>query len=379
MKLKKISKKIRAMLILTLSVSLLGCGNSEENKKAVAKNLSNYQLDSYEENMDSLGLENKLKDGEKVIIGFSMDSLKEPIWKISRDAFISRARELGAEVRVEQANGDDRLQSSQIDKLIAEGVNVLVVVPYDGEVSAEAVEKAHNAGIKLIAYDRLIKNSNVDLYVALNNFKAGELQAQELLKNVKGGNVAYVGGSPSDNNAVLFRAGAMSVLEKNKDSINIVMDKYSADWKAEEAYNNVMDLLNTDSNIQGIVCANDGTASGAIAALEKHSLVGKVPVTGLDSELSACQRIVEGKQLMTIYKPTNEMSSKVAELAVKMAKGESIETNNKIFNGKIDVPAYYLDPIVVTKENMMDTVIENKFQSFDDVYKNVPEDQRPKQ
>ncbi|PRR83647.1 sugar ABC transporter substrate-binding protein [Clostridium vincentii] len=376
---KKIPKTLGVILTLSLSISLLGCGPSKTDNKAVTKDLSNYELDSYEENIDSLGLNNKLKAGEKVIIGFSMDSLKEPIWKVSRDAFISRAKELGAEVRVEQANSDDRLQLAQIDQLIAEGVNVLVVAPHDGEVTAEAAEKAHNAGIKLIAYDRLIKNSDVDLYVALDSFKAGELQAQELLKNVKSGNVAYVGGSPSDNNAILFRSGAMKVLESNKDSINIVMDKYSTDWKAEEAYNNVMDLLTTDSNIQGIVCANDGTASGAIAALEKFSLVGKIPVTGLDSELSACQRIVEGKQLMTIYKPTNEMASKAAELAVKMAKGETVEANNKIFNGKIDVQAYYLDPIVVTKENMVDTVVKYNFQSFEDVYKNVPEDQRPKQ
>ncbi|HEY5524820.1 MAG TPA: substrate-binding domain-containing protein [Clostridium sp.] len=379
MLLKKILKKLGVILTLTLSISLLGCGTSKVDKKAVTKNLSNYQLDSYQENIDSLGLNNKLLDGEKVIIGFSMDTLKEPIWKKIKDSFISRANELGAEVRIELANSDDKVQLSQIDQLIAEGVNVLVVAPHDGEVCAEVADKAHNAGIKLIAYDRLIKNSNVDLCVTLDSFKAGELQAQELLKNVKSGNVAYVGGSPSDNNAILFRSGAMKVLESNKDSINIVMDKYSADWKAEVAYNNVMDLLNTNSNIQGILCANDGTASGAIAALEKYSLVGKVPVTGLDAELSACQRIVEGKQLMTIYKPANEMSNKAAELAVKMAKGESIETNNKIFNGKIDVPAYYLDPIVVTKENMMDIIIKNNVQSFEDVYKNVPENQRPKQ
>jgi len=379
MKFKEISKKLGVVLTVALSISLLGCGTSKVDKKAVTKNLSNYQLDSYQENIDSLGLNNKLVDGEKVIIGFSMDTLKEPIWKKIKDSFISRANELGAEVRIELANSDDKVQLSQIDQLIAEGVNVLVVAPHDGEVCAEVADKAHNAGIKLIAYDRLIKNSNVDLCVTLDSFKAGELQAQELLKNVKSGNVAYVGGSPSDNNAILFRSGAMKVLESNKDSINIVMDKYSADWKAEVAYNNVMDLLNTNSNIQGILCANDGTASGAIAALEKYSLVGKVPVTGLDAELSACQRIVEGKQLMTIYKPANEMSNKAAELAVKMAKGESIETNNKIFNGKIDVPAYYLDPIVVTKENMMDIIIKNNVQSFEDVYKNVPENQRPKQ
>lgn len=379
MKFKKIRKPLGVILTLILSLSFLGCGTSKVNKKTATTDLSNYELDSYEENVDSLAATNKLVNEEKVIIGFSMDSLKEPIWKKSKDSFISKANELGAEVRVEQANSDDRLQLSQIDQLIAEGVNVLVVAPHDGEVCAEAAEKAHKAGIKLIAYDRLIKNSDVDLYIAVDNYKVGELQAKELLKNVKSGNIAYVGGSPSDNNALLFREGAMNVLENNKASINIVMDKYSTDWKAEEAYNNVMELLSASSNIQGIVCANDGTASGAIAALEKFSLVGKVPVTGLDSELSACQRIVEGKQLMTVYKPTNEISNKAAELAVKMANGESIETNNKIFNGKIDVPSYYIDPIVVTKENMIDIIIKNDFHSFDEVYKNVPEDKRPKQ
>jgi D-xylose transport system substrate-binding protein len=377
MKLER-RKVLGIILTLVLALSFLGCGVSNINKKAAATDLSKYELDIYKDNVDSLVANNKLVKGEKVIIGFSMDSLKEPIWKKSKDSFISKANELGAEVRVKQANSDDKIQLSQIDQLIAEGINVLVIAPHDGEVCAEAAEKAHKAGIKLIAYDRLLKNSDVDLYIAIDNYKVGELQAKELLKNVKNGNIAYVGGSPNDNNALLFREGAMKVLADNKDSINIVMDKYSADWKAEEAYNNVMGLLSTSSNIQGIICANDGTASGTIAALEKFSLAGKIPVTGLDSELSACQRIVEGKQLMTIYKPTNEISIKAAELAVKMAKGESIETNNKIFNGKIDVPSYFVDPIVVVKENMVDVIIKNDFHSFDEVYKNVPEDKRPK-
>lgn len=373
----KISKTLGVALTIILSLSVLGCGKLKENRKVTTNELINYELENYQESVDSLVATNKLKDGEKVIIGFSIDSLKEPIWKKNKEEFITKATELGALVRVEQANSDDKIQLSQIDKLIAEGVNVLVVAPHDGEICAEAAEKAHKAGIKLIAYDRLIKNSDVDLYVAINGYKVGELQATELLKNVKNGNIAYIGGAPSDNNAILFREGAMKVLKENKD-INIVMDKYSADWKAEEAYNNVTELLKTNTNINGIVCANDGTASGAIAALEKFSLAGKIPVTGLDSELSACQRILEGKQLMTIYKPTNEISDKCVELAIKMAKGESIETNNKIFNGKIEVPAYYVDPVVVTKETMMDTIIKNNFHSFEDVYKNVPEGQRPK-
>jgi D-xylose transport system substrate-binding protein len=377
MKLEKVSKGLAVMLVGILSLVFVGCENAKVNNRVVAKDLSNYELDSYNENPDSLLSNNKLKEGEKVIIGFSLDSLKEPIWKKNKDSFISKATELGAEVRVKQANSDDRLQLSQIDQLIAEGVNVLVVVPHNGEICAEAAEKAHNAGIKLIAYDRLILNCDVDLYIAIDNVKVGELQAKELLKNVKSGNIAYVGGSSTDNNALLFRDGAMKVLKENKD-INIVMDKYSTDWKAEEAYNNVTELLKSNSNINGIVCANDGTASGAIAALEKFSLAGKVPVTGLDAELSACQRILEGKQLMTVYKPTTQIANKAAELAVNMAKGDSVESNSKVFNGKLEVPSYFIDPIVVTKDNM-DTVIKDGFHSFEDVYKNIPEAQRPKQ
>lgn len=171
MERRKMSKSLGVIMLLILSTTFFGCANPSVNKKITAKDLSNYELSSYEENVESLSLNNKLVNGEKVIIGFSMDSLKEPIWKKNKDSFIKKANELGAEVRVEQANSDDRLQLSQIDKLIAEGVNVLVVAPHDGEITAEAVEKAHEAGIKIIAYDRLIKNSNVDLYIAVDNFK----------------------------------------------------------------------------------------------------------------------------------------------------------------------------------------------------------------
>jgi len=371
---------IRSSVILLLSFSLnfISCGQNVVKNEDLKSNLADYELENYEANMDELSQTNVLKEGEKVVIGFSLDSLKEPIWKTNKELFIKKAAELDAEVRVEQANSDDNVQLSQIDKLIAEGVNVLVIAPHNGEICGQAVEKAHKAGIKVISYDRLIKNSDVDLYVAIDNYKVGILQGEEMLKNVSNGNIAYVGGSQTDNNALLFRQGAMDALSKNSD-INIVMDEYSTDWKAEVAYNNVFNLLSQSTDIQGIVCANDGTASGAIAALEKFKMDGLIPVTGLDSELAACQRIVEGKQLMTVYKPTQQIAQTAAECAVKLAKGESIKTNSTINNGKIDVQACFVDPITVTKDNMMDTIIKEKFHAYEDVYKNVPENQRPKQ
>lgn len=375
----RLGKIITSMLIVCLLPVLLleGCNRNSTGENNINNDLNTYQLDKYEEDFENLSTKLKKNTGEKVIIGFSLDSLKEPIWKINKEEFISRANELGAEVRVAQANSDDNVQLSQIDKFISEGVNVLVVAPHDGEICAEAVEKAHKAGIKIVAYDRLIKNSDVDLYIAIDNYTVGVLQAEEMLKNVSSGNIAYVGGSESDNNALLFRQGAMDTLEKYKDSINIVMDKYSKDWKAEEAYNNVTDLLNQNVDVNGIICANDGTASGAITALKNFNLAGKIPVTGLDSELSACQRIVEGTQLMTVYKPTKQIAGKAAELAIKLAKGESIDTNSTIDNGRIQVPAYFIDPIVVTKDNMMDTIIKDEFHDYDDVYKNISENERP--
>lgn len=374
-----LKKRISKMLIICLLpiLVLAGCAQPNIAEKDSDDELSIYELDNYEKDFQNLSTKLKKNTGDKLIIGFSLDSLKEPIWKINKREFIEKANELGAEVIVEQANSDDNVQLSQIDKLIAEGVNVLVVAPHDGEICAKAVEKAHNAGIKIIAYDRLIKNSDVDLYVSIDNYTVGVLQAEEMLKNVPNGNIAYVGGAESDNNALLFRQGAMDTLDKYKDSVNIVMDKYSKDWKTEEAYNNISELLSQNSDINGIICANDGTASGAIAALDKFGLSGKVPVTGLDSELAACQRIVEGTQLMTIYKPTKEIAGKAAELSVKLAKGENINTNSTIDNGKIQVPAYFIDPVVVTKDNMMDTIIKDEFHDYDDVYKNIPENERP--
>lgn len=375
-----VKKRITRMLISCLLPTFLlaGCGQSKSFKNSSADDLSQYELENYEKDFQNLSTKIKQNTGDKIIIGFSLDSLKEPIWKINKEEFIKKANELGAEVRVEQANSDDNVQLSQIDKLISEGVNVLVVAPHDGEVCAEAVEKAHQAGIKVVSYDRLIKNSDVDLYVAIDNYTVGVLQAEEVLKHVSSGNIAYVGGSEADNNALLFRQGAIDTLDKYKGSINIVMDKYSKDWKAEEAYNNVNELLSQNTDIQGIICANDGTASGTITALDKYGLAGKIPVTGLDSELAACQRIVEGTQLMTVYKPTKEIAGKAAELSIQLAQGKSINANSSIDNGKIQVPAYYIDPVVVTKDNMMDTVIKDEFHDYDEVYKNVPENERPK-
>lgn len=328
------------------------------------------------------GGETTKKDDDKIVIGFSMDTLKEERWQRDKELFEAKVKELGAEVKTLAANGDDAAQLSQAEQLISEGVDVLVVVPHNAEASAAIVEKAHKEGIPVISYDRLIKNADVDYYVSFDNVRVGEMQAQAIVEKAPKGNYVYIGGADTDNNAHLFRQGAMNVLKplEEKGDIKIVYDQFSKDWKPEEALKNMENALTANNNnIQAVVAANDGTAGGVIQALAAQGLAGKVPVSGQDAELAALQRIVEGTQTMTVYKPIKAIATKAAEMAVALAKGEKIETNQTVSNGKIDVPSVLLDPIAVTKDNVVDTVIKDGYHKLEDVFKNVPKDQWPKQ
>lgn len=324
---------------------------------------------------------NKDDDG-KVVIGLSMDTLKEERWTKDKQIFEQRVKELGGEVKTLSANGDDATQLSQAEQLISQGVDVLVVIPHNAEATASIVEKAHREGIKVISYDRLIKNADVDYYVSFDNVRVGEMQAQAIVKQVPKGNYVYIGGADTDNNAHLFKEGAMNILKPliDQGDIRLVYDQFSKDWKPEEALKNMENALTANQNdIQAVVAANDATAGGAIQALQAQGLAGKVPVSGQDADLAAVQRIAEGKQTMTVYKPIKEIATTVAQAAVSLAKGEQIQTDSTVNNGKVDVPSILLDPIEVTQENLLDTVIKDGFHKLEDVYKNVPKSQWPKQ
>src|SRR4030095_16859681 len=151
---------------------------------------------------------------DPVVIGFSMGTLKEERWQRDKDLVEKRAKELGMQVNVQVANGDDNLQIKQAENLLTQGVDVLIVAPHNGEIAASIVEAAHRQGVPVIAYDRLIKNSDVDLYVSHQVIKIGEMQAKYLLDHVnkKPANFVIVGGSPTDNNALLLHQGQMNIL-----------------------------------------------------------------------------------------------------------------------------------------------------------------------
>ena len=322
------------------------------------------------------------QQGNKIVIGLCMDTLQEERWQKDRDMFVARAEQLGAEVRVTEAAGNDELQNKQADQLITQGVDILVVVPHNGITAASIVKKAHKEGVPVIAYDRIINNSEPDLYISFDGERVGYLQAEYILKKQPTGNYIWLAGARTDFNAVLFKRGNEKKLKPaiERGDIKIVFEDWVEDWLPENARRLVDNAL-TDNNddVQAIVAPNDGTAGGAIQALKSRKLAGKVYVSGQDADLAGCQRVVEGLQTMTVYKPIHKLSRAAAEITVAMARGEDISKfiNNKINNEEIDVPSVLIDPIQVDRDNMIETVIKDGFHSYDDVYRNVPFDKRP--
>src|SRR6476620_3506372 len=245
---------------------------------------------------------------EPVLIGFSMDTLKEERWQRDKDLVEKHAKELGMQGLVQVANGDDNLQIKQAENLLTQNVDVLIVAPHNADVAASIVEAAHRQGVPVISYDRLIKNSDVDLYISHQVIKIGEMQAKYLLDHVnkKPANFVIVGGSPTDNNALLLHQGQMNILKPAVDrgDVKIVADQYAKEWQASAALNIVENALTQANNqVDAVVASNDGTARGAVQALEGQNLAGKVLVSGQDADLASLKLIVEGKQTMSIYKP----------------------------------------------------------------------------
>ena len=339
----------KSLTLLLLTFSLAACAN---NESTATSNVS-LQIDS-----------------NKKYVGFLIDTLQQDRWYKDKDMFEAAVLELGAEVKTMAANGSNDVQIKQAQLLIDEGVDVLVVVPYDAEATSVIVEMAHEAGVKVISYDRLIKNAEVDYYISFDNEKVGQLQAEEILKPVNKGKFAYIGGDQKDNNAILFRQGAMNVLQPlvDKGDIQIVYDEYAEGWREKEAEAHMTKALQlTGNDIQAVISANDSNASGALRALERVNL--SVPISGQDADVPALQRIVKGTQTMTVYKPIHSIAQGAAKLAIQVANEEAISTETTTNNGKVEVPTILLEPTVVTKNNIKETVIKDKQVTEQEIYK----------
>lgn len=325
-----------------------------------------FSADSKNENKETI-------EEDKIQIGMSFDSFVIERWLRDRDVFVSTAKELGAEVNVQNANGDIEEQKKQIDYFIEKGVDAIVIVCIDSYGLREQVKKALDAGIKVVAYDRLITEANVDLYISFDNSMVGEMMGESLVNNgVKGKNVLMLGGSPTDSNVPLVEEAFKKVMKANNNS---VLYSFHADnWEAELAAQYVYENVNVVARADAIMCGNDNLASQVVRALSEKRLAGDILVVGQDADLEACQRIVEGTQLMTVYKPVEKLAQRAAECTVQLILEDKVTGDDVITqsDGQYEVSYVAIQPISVTDANMDEVIIESGFHLKEDVYLNVP-------
>ncbi len=311
-----------------------------------------------------------------------MDTLKEERWQRDKDAFEARCKALNVDCVVSVADNKADKQANDVDNLLTQGVDVLVIAPHDATQAASMVDKAKAQNVAVISYDRLINSDKIDAYISHQVPIIGKKIAEYSLQKVPKGNYVMVYGASTDNNAVIMKKAELEVLQAAiaKKDINVVADNFITDWRPDEALKMAENALTQNNdNIQAFVVSNDGMAGGVIQALENKKLAGKVIVTGQDAALDALQRIAEGKQTMTVYKPIIPLANAAVDAAVKLAKKEKLDTKpfmNDVI--KKEIPSILLEVMSVDKANLMDTVIKDGFAKYDEVYKNVPESDRPK-
>lgn len=314
----------------------------------------------------------KVLDGDsKVKIGFSLGTLKEDRWIKDRDILMAKARELGADIIVQNANNDDQDQLKQVKYLLEQDIDVLIIVPNDLNKAATAVEMAKKQGVPVISYDRLVMNSNVDLYITFDNVKVGELMARRISEIMKTGNLLIINGAKTDNNTKMIKQGYDKILQPlvEEGKINIIGEEWAANWLKEYAFKVVDDALQKKIKINAVIAGNDSLAEGVVEALSEHRMTGDVIVIGQDADLTACQRIVEGTQLMTIYKPIEKLAEATIEMAIKLVKKEPLNVEEYINDGRYDVKYYVLDPTAVDKENIDETIIRDGFHIKEEIYR----------
>jgi D-xylose transport system substrate-binding protein len=310
-------------------------------------------------------------------IGFSIEDVKGERWETDLEEFQQRAQQLGADVIVKSAKGDDDVQFQQVKELLDTNIDVLVFMPHDSDKSARVVEAAHAKHVPVLDYDRLVHNAPVDLYVGFDLFEVGVLQAESLVEQAPKGNYLLLGGSPLDLNSKIVRSGQMKVLQPliDRGDIKVVADMWVPEWSPTQAYVLVAQTLQKlNAPLTAILASNDGTAGGAIQALEDKKLSGKVLVTGQDADLAAIVRIFDGTQLMTVYKPLMGEARVAAEAAVKLALHQDVPTDRSVPIGDQTAKALLLTPIAVTRANAKDTVFKDGFQKIEMVKQGVPKE-----
>jgi D-xylose transport system substrate-binding protein len=302
------------------------------------------------------------------------DSKSSVRWETVDRPFLKKAFDAaGVKSTIQNAEGDKSTQQQQAEQAITNGAKVLLLVNLDSGSGAAIAANAKSQGVKVIDYDRLTLKGDSDYYVSFDNTKVGKLQGQGLvncLGNKKGAAVAELNGSPTDNNATLFKQGYDSVLKpKYADgTYKKVADQSVPDWDNQKALTIFEQMLEKNSNkINGVLAANDGLGNAAISALKARKLP-QIPVTGQDATLQGVQNIVMGDQCMTVYKAIKKETDAAAKLAVQLLKGEKpTDATAKVNNENRDVPSILEQPVAVTKDNIKDYIGQADFPKKEDI------------
>ncbi len=297
-------------------------------------------------------------------IGVILPDTKSSVrWESAdRPALEAAFKAAGVESTIQNAEGDADKMATIADSMIADGVTVLAIVNLDSDSGASIQEKAAKQGVKTIDYDRLTLNGSADVYISFDNVKVGELQGQGLADCLgdKKANIAFLNGSPTDNNATLFSQGAHSVLDEISNYTKVA-EQAVPDWDNDKAVT-IFEQMYTaaDGKIDGVLAANDGLAGSVISILQKNGRAGEVPVTGQDATVEGLQNILAGTQCMTVYKSAKEEAGALADAAIALVNGDEPETNGTTKDGESgrEVPSVLLTPQSITKETVKDVVAD---------------------
>jgi D-xylose transport system substrate-binding protein len=336
--------------------------------------------------------------GEQIKVGLSFSDFATERWKNEEVILRGLLEAKGYEVLSQEANQDVKLQNDQIDNMVSQGAKALIIIAQDGDAAVTAVDKAAEAGVVVVAYDRLIKSPNIAGYISFNNVEVGRQQADGVMNALDIANwdvaangparVVKLGGSPTDNNAILFRQGQDEIVDPlvEAGTVEIVADQWVENWDAANALKLMENILTGANNdVDAVVASNDGTALGALQALNAQGLAGVVPISGQDATADGCNSIVKGQLTVSILKDIRNLAPIAVDMVDALLKGEAVEgleeytlaelTLDEALQG--NVQALFLPVEQVNADNVFDLCVANGFQSFDDVFRDIPEDQRP--
>jgi D-xylose transport system substrate-binding protein len=293
-------------------------------------------------------------------------------WKLEKKHLENKIKELGGIPIIKIADGDELKQITQATELIEQNVDVLIIAAINENNGAAIVRKAKNNNIKVIAYQKMIKNANLDCYISFNSKRVGELMAEYAIQKVPRGNYILLWGDQGDKNAHDIKNGAKNILKPyiEKQKINIVFETFNEGWKEANAYHNTFKAIQfSNKRIDAVIASFSGLAFGAAKAVLKNEIKNKIFVIGHNTNIATCRQILDNQEVFAVFRSPKNIAEKTAETAMLMARNENINFNDSVFNSRVIVPTIILDPVLINKENIQKYIFDGAYLKKEDVLK----------